>query len=158
MSIKVSRELSLSLRDACQNGDTNTTTTLPNVAIFTALGAGGGGGGSDSLCLPRQRRYVGGQTQKRGQLSCPPGGSTEDEGFANTWGSVSNRSTPDRFFAFSGHIPRASLGLTSSPIVPGEDPRPAGSFFCTFSHPRLTPGICCYALLSSPPSPADDSF
>lgn len=39
LAIKVRGDLFLSLGDACQNGDTNTTTTLPNVGIFTALGA-----------------------------------------------------------------------------------------------------------------------
>lgn len=38
LSIKVREELSLPPRDACQNTDTRTTTSLPNVGIFTTLG------------------------------------------------------------------------------------------------------------------------
>lgn len=113
------------LRDACQNGDTNTTTTLPNVGIFTALGAGGRwlvcARGSESLCLSRPPRFVGGQSQKWGQLSSPPGVGGGWR-FVDTLGSVSSRSAPDRFFAFSRHIPQASLGLTSFPSSPEKTP------------------------------------
>lgn len=80
------------------------------------------GGEAESLCLPRPSRFAGGQWQQKwGQLSSPlgVGGSWR---FVYTLGSASNRSTPDRFFPFSRHIPQASLGLTSSPSSPEETP------------------------------------
>lgn len=146
LTIKVRGELFLSLGDACLNGNTNTTTTLPNVGIFTALGAGELVG-LESRHLPRPSRFVGGQSQW-GQLSSPlgVGGGWR---FVDTLGGVSNRSNPDSLTSTSSH---------------GEDPvqehhgREAHLSHWLLlrrvpPHTHFTPGICSFALPPSPPSP-----
>lgn len=126
-------------------------------------------GGSESLCLSRPPRFVSGQSQKWGQLPSPPGVGGGRR-FVDTLGSVNNRSTADRFFAFSGHIPQASLGLTSSPSSPGKTlsinirtEQERRSSFQLLSSPACSPTHTTHSrnLLicsSSPPSPVYDSF
>lgn len=84
-------------------------------------GTWAGGGGQRPCVFPGCHALL--VSSRRSGVSCRlRWGSAADGGFSTLWAFSSNRSTPDRLFAFSEHIPQALRGLTSSPSSPEKTP------------------------------------